>query len=109
MIAHGPGAIAALLRRWQAGAVGPEEVKRFAEAALERPPSGAAEREALCDLDLLEVHLLTADDAPALLALLDGGGSADSLAAWRRHRAGIDLDARSKMLRRNKFYRPFCR
>ncbi len=110
--------IATILGRWRDGALDAPGVKAWLEgaggvAALHsgtRSPASAlapAAREALDALDLLEVHLLTADDVPALLALLHGGAGA--IASWTRYRDAIDLDARSRTLKRNRFYRPFCR
>ena len=93
----------AQLERWRAGGIDAASLKRWVESV----PRGEDEvaREALAELDLLEVHLLTVDDVPALHALLASG----DLSAWRRYRAAIDLDARSKRLRRDPLYRPFCR
>ncbi len=100
-------ALADLLRRWQSGAVGPAEVKRWAEEQPATRDLPDPLREVLAALDLLEVHLLTVEDVPALLALAAGGEGA--VATWRAYRDAIDLDARSKKLRKIPFYRPFCR
>jgi hypothetical protein len=95
--------LAAQLERWRAGALDAASLKRWVESV----PDGEDEvaREALAELDLLEVHLLTTDDVPALRALLQSG----DLATWNSYRRGIDLDARSKRLKRDPLYRPFCR
>jgi hypothetical protein len=100
-----------VLRRWGAGSIDPPGVKRWlAEAggvaAGQTLDAGA--REALAALDLLEVHLLTAEDVPALRALLDGGDER-AVERWVRYRDGIDLTARSRALRKSPFYRAFCR
>lgn len=104
-------AIVDALRGWQRGALDAAGLKGWlhgqggtgAGAHLD-----AAAREALAAIDLLEVHLLTVEDVPALLALLDGE-DAIAVARFERYRDGIDLDARSRALRKNAFYRPFCR
>ena len=106
MSAELEAALADLLRRWQAGAIDPAGVKRWAESQAGARASDPI-REAIAALDLLEVHLLTVEDVPALLALCAGGDQA--VASWRSYRDAIDLDARSKKLRKNPFYRPFCR
>ncbi len=98
-------ALARLLDQWAAGTVGAAAVKAAAEAALAEPAGDPALAEAIAALDLLDVHLLTAADVPALRALLDGG----DLAAWQRYLAAIDLSARSRQLRKDPFYKPFCR
>jgi hypothetical protein len=115
MAAHRGGltrdAIAAALRRWQAGSVDAAGMKAWLEAAG-GVQAGAgldvAAREAIEAIDLLEVHLLTPEDVPALLALLDGGDEA-AVARFAAYRDAIDLDGRSRALKRNRFYRPFCR
>ena len=101
--------IAGQLRRWTEGALAASELRAWAEARRWGPGveehDDAVVVEALGDLDLLAVHLLTPDDVPALLSLLDGG----DLAAWRAHLAAIDVGARARKLRRDPLYQPFCR
>src|SRR5207237_939140 len=67
-------------------------------------------REAMAELDLLAVHLLTAEDAPELLSLLRAapGDEPAALAGWQAHRDAIDRAARSRRLRKDPLYRPFC-
>ena len=126
-MAAGRAELAAQLRRWMAGELGAPALQAFAEAArraqrgpaalpqapgAERPvddPAAEALAEALADLDLLAVHLLCPEDAPALLALCEAADPPAALERWRRHRQAIDLDARSRRLRGDPFYRPFCR
>lgn len=105
--ASGRAAIAARLVAWRDGALDAAALQKWAEQALAASARMGDEvvAEALADLDLLHVHLLTPADVPALLALLERS----DLEAWRRHRDGIDLDARSRELRRVPLYRPFCR
>ena len=108
-------AIVAQLRAWASGDLDAAALKAWVEGVRSDDPGP---REALAELDLLEVHLLTPDDAAALIALVDSDdtdetnqmnqtGIANS--AWSRHRAAIDLDLRSRALRKNPLYRPFCR
>ena len=81
------------------------ELRAWADSVRLQHGSDEVVAEALFDLDLLPVHLLTPADVPALLALVEGG----DLEGWRRYREAIDLDARSKELRRVPLYRNFCR
>lgn len=106
--------IAAQVARWRDGALDASALRQWAEAAWLGAGTGAGDggeppdevvAEVLADLDLLQVHLLTPADAPALLAVLSSG----DLDAWRRYRSAIDLDARSRELRRVPLYRAFCR
>lgn len=110
--------VAAWLKAWAAGELFPEALQALAERALAEPAGGPAAgdrdaplAEALADLDLLGVHLLTPEDVPALLALLSAGEAegAAAVEAWRRYRDGLDLDRRSRRLRQQRYYRPFCR
>ena len=78
--------LAALLRRWQAGSVAAPAVKQWAESA--RGAGDAVVHELLADLELLQVHLLTSDDVPALLAALDG--TSDLAAAIGEERDTIE-------------------
>jgi len=103
------------LSAWQEGALSAAELAAWAEARELDPQARTdveddAERdEALADLALLAVHLLTPEDVPALRALLEDTDVAAATSAWHRHREAIDLDARSRRLRKDPFYRPFCR
>jgi hypothetical protein len=99
--------VATLLHGWMEGRVNAAGVKEW----VERSGDGGDPivREVLHELDLLEVYLLTAEDAPALLAFLHARSFDEGLQAWTRYREAIDLDARSRALKKNRFYRPFCR
>lgn len=97
----------ALLLGWLGGEVNASAVKEFVAGAADG--GDPTLRELLRELDLLEVYLLTPDDVPALLRFLDEPDPDAAMAAWSRYRDAIDLDARSRALKRNKFYRPFCR
>ena len=97
--------VARKLRAWADGALDAAALKSWVESVRTDEPGP---REALAEMDLLEVHLLTPDDAAALLALVESDDPA-AAAAWARHRASIDLDSRSRALRKNPLYRPFCR
>src|SRR5690349_3910141 len=54
----------AQLERWRSGALDAASLKRWVERAP--PGEDEAAREALAELDLLEVHLLTVEDVAAL-------------------------------------------
>jgi hypothetical protein len=100
--------VAALLERWRDARVNASGVKEWV-AAAGSAHDDAVVREVLAELDLLEVYLLTPEDVPALLRFLDEPDLDAGLAAWSRYRDAIDLDARSRQLKRDRFYRPFCR
>ncbi|HEX2569680.1 MAG TPA: hypothetical protein VH877_08990 [Polyangia bacterium] len=67
-------------------------------------------REVVEELDLLMVHLLTPEDVPALLRLLAAppGASAAAVEDFRRYCAAIDRPSRSRKLRKDPLYSPFC-
>lgn len=100
------GAVEAVLARWVAGELGAAEVQAWAGSVV---GADASVREVLAELDLLAVFLLTPEDVPALRALLAAPDPAAGLDAWTRYRDAIDLDERSRRLKRDKFYKPFCR
>jgi hypothetical protein len=97
----------AMLDRWERGEIGPLGVKHWLAEA--EPGGDPLLAELLAELDLLEVYLLTAEDVPALRALLAATDLDEALAGWAGHRDAIDLDARSRALKKDRFYRPFCR
>ena len=97
------------LRDWIEGRIGAAEIKSWADSARPSDKAGPAVRTALADLDLLEVHLLTAEDAPALLRLVESADPASAELAWSGYRSAIDLDSRSRLLRKDPLYRDFCR
>ena len=102
--------LAALLGRWAAGAATPQEVKALASGAVATDaPRDETLHEVLAELDVLEVHLLTDEDVPALIAFLSSEDFAAGRSAWTRYRDAINLDKRSKKLKKIEFYRPFCR
>lgn len=100
--------IAAILRRWESGAVTAAQLKEWLDAARALDGDRAA-ASVLAELDLLEIHLLTGADVPALFDLLNSDGSATAVGKWATYRDAIDLDARSRQLKKDKFYKPFCR
>ena len=67
-------------------------------------------RELLAELDLLLVHLLTVEDVAAMLTLLvaPAGQGAVAVEAFRAYRASVDRRARSRLLKKDPRYRPFC-
>ena len=110
----------AVLARWRAGELDGAAVCGWARERWPRRCLRVDDRhggggslslveEVLAELDLLAVHLLTVDDAPALEALLDAAAGEEraALARYRLHRDAIDRRARSRTLRRDPFYRPF--
>jgi hypothetical protein len=95
-----------VLARWATGALSAREVKAFTVGAQ---AEDQAVREALAELDLLEVFLLTKDDVPALMRLLATSSFERALEEWTKYRDSIDLAARSRALKKDPLYRPFCR
>ena len=95
------------LEHWSAERWTAAELKAWVEAV--RADGDALVAELLAELDLLEVFLLTPNDVPALVAALHAADASEALAAWARYKEALDLDARSKALKRDRFYRPFCR
>lgn len=102
----GEAEVEAMLDRWAAGQITAPEVKAWVDRVAGADP---IVRELLAELDLLEVYLLTPEDVPALLAFLGSADVTAGLDEWTRYRDAIDLDERSRRLKRDKFYKPFCR
>jgi hypothetical protein len=102
----GRAEVEARLADWAAGRLDAPALKTWVSSVTSSDP---AAREVLAELDLLEVSLLTPEDVPALRALLAADDVRAAARAFDEHKAAIDLDARSRRLKRNPFYRPFCR
>lgn len=70
----------------------------------------SAAREALAELDLCAVHLVVPDDVPVFRRLLQAPpGATRTLVDWlRAYIAAIDRPTRSRRLKKDPFYRPFC-
>lgn len=107
-----------LLERWQCKEIDAAVVCAWVEARwprqdisfMDREGALSVAREVLEELDLLMVHLLTPEDVPALLELLATPPAAGAAAIehFRRYRAAIDRPARSRKLRKDPLYSPFC-
>lgn len=107
-----------LLERWQRKEIDAAAVYAWVQARwsgqdlsfTDREGELSVAREVLEELDLLMVHLLTPEDIPALLELLAAppGTGAAAVEHFRRYRAAIDRPARSRKLRKDPLYSPFC-
>ena len=107
-----------LLERWAHKELNAAAVSAWVAARWPRPDVSFSDREGelsvarevLDELDLLMVHLLTEEDVPALLELLAAPPDAGAAAVehFRRYRAAIDRPTRSRKLRKDPLYSPFC-
>jgi hypothetical protein len=103
-----------LVRRWAAGELCEREVHEEAECLWDSrswPARGEQDDrsvavEVLAQLEILNHQLITAEDAPAILAFLDTppGRAADGWRRWRAYWDGIDWDERRRAVAGNDYY-----
>lgn len=103
-----------LLRAWQRGELTAREVHESAEAILRqvgRPivpeeDSHSIPLEVVSQLDILNHQWIVRDDIPAILDFLNTEPGDEILAwsRWRSYWAGIDYEARKRMLREDPYY-----
>jgi hypothetical protein len=103
-----------VLREWAAGRHSPEHVhqwaeRRFADEAWECEDDIA--NEVLAQLDMLDINLVTPDDLPALLVILQlpTGQARTASATFGSRLSPADLERRRKELAEDPTYGPFCR
>ena len=99
-----------ILRDWIAGRLSSTQVHEWAEARYATHTFEAEDdvvNVVLSDLDMLDLNLRTAEDAPILLQALDYSDSQleEACALLDRHTGSIDLDARKRMLKGDPLYR----
>ena len=100
--------LVAVLREWQAGRLSATEVHEWAEARYlpgdfevdDEEESGSAAVEVLARLDMLDINLITVDDIPDYLELLQSpqGTLPESLERFEAKQAVIDFQARQVAL-----------
>jgi hypothetical protein len=102
-----------LLTAWHAGSHSAADVHSWAEArfavdAWECEDDVA--NEVLAQLDMLDMNLVTRDDVPALLAMLDvpSGQGAGASQQFEARISSSDLERRKKQLATDPTYAPFC-
>jgi hypothetical protein len=103
-----------LLDEWSRGRQTAAQVHDWAEARFAVNAWSCEDdiaNEVLAELDTLDMNLLTTEDIPVLLAMLNLPRGQASLAhdQLRAHFAEISLDARKKELSVDPVYAPFCR
>jgi hypothetical protein len=102
-----------LLIRWRDGGMTPDAVDDWATARFGVPefePEDEIVNTVLAHLDLLDVNLMTVDDIPTLLLVLDvpAERSAEAHELLRLHMESIDLPSRMARFRDDPYYAPFC-
>jgi len=102
-----------VLADWQAGHRTSQDVHAWAEARFAVDDWECEDdvvNEVLAQLDMLDVNLLTADDVPVLLTMLDlpAGQAARASEILSSYLAGLDLLGRKRALARDPVYARFC-
>jgi hypothetical protein len=102
-----------LLTAWQAGNHSAADIHswaeaRFAVSAWECEDDVA--NEVLAQLDMLDMNLVTRDDIPDLLAMLDvpSGLGASASQQFEARMSSSDLERRRTELAADPMYAPFC-
>lgn len=105
-----------LLQRWQSGAVSEKDVHEAAERMFEAFPDGPPVHpradprsipiEALSQLEILDVQLITRDDVGAFLEFLgtQEGHEKEAWERWTEYWRQIDFDQRLRDLAGNSYY-----
>jgi hypothetical protein len=102
-----------VLRAWQAGDLGPEEVHLWAEdryAASTFEPEDEIVNEVLAHLDILDINLTTLEDVPTFLRMLalPSEKTEEAIALLKEHGAALDLADRMRQYAQDPFYGRFC-
>lgn len=102
-----------ILLQWQSGALEPKEVLEWAEDRYESEDLQSGDEAALSILTLLDslhVNLITVEDVPVFLRMLElpPEKEDEALQLLERHSESFDLDARKKKYRNHPLYGLFC-
>jgi hypothetical protein len=100
-----------VLAKWQRGELGHSQVYDWSNEhfGLDQMDGGdLVVNEILAHLDIMDVNLITPDDVPVFLAMLDAVSEADATELLRRHGDALDLDERIARWGTDPFYAPFC-
>ncbi len=102
-----------VLVQWQSGILEPKEVLEWAEDRYESEDLQSADEAALSILTLLDslhVNLITLEDVPVFLQMLDlpPEKGEEALQLLERHSKSFDLEARKKEYRNHPLYGLFC-
>ncbi len=101
-----------ILREWQAGSLEPLEVLEWAEEHYDLEIlKDEVVIEVLTCLESLHQNLITVEDVPVFLQMLDTPPEreADALRLLSRHDEGVDWEARKDKYRDHPFYGIFCK
>jgi hypothetical protein len=94
---------------WQAGALQPLEVLEWAEESVElESQSDEVIKEILSRLDILHLNLVTVEDVPVFLQVLDTPTERwrEALNLLENHENNIDWEARKERYQDHPFYGP---
>ncbi len=101
-----------ILRKWQAGNLEPLEVLEWAEAHYDLESlKDETVIEILTSLDSLHQNLITVEDVPVFLQMLDvpaeRGDEASKL--LEKHDESVDWEERKEKYKHHRFYGIFCK
>jgi len=104
--------VTSILSLWKVGSMTAVQVHdwatdRFAVAAWD--PEDGAVNEVLARLDMMDMNLVTVEDAEALLTALDTKTAEAAAQLLDTHDATVDLAARKLRLGHEPFYSQFCK
>lgn len=102
-----------LLQAWQSGKTEAAQVHAWAETRYLNEawePEDDVANEILAELDALDLNLLTAEDVPVLLAMLEHPEGEGETAAERflQHCGQLDFQTRRRQLAADPLYAPYC-
>jgi hypothetical protein len=101
-----------ILHKWQAGDLEPLEVLEWAEDHYDLESlKDETVIEILTSLDSLHQNLITVEDVPVFLQMLDVPAErvAEALKLLERHTESVDWEARKEKYKHHPFYGIFCK
>lgn len=103
--------VASTICQWQAGLLTSLQVHQWATdryAASAWDPEDGAVNEVLARLDMMDMNLVTVEDAAALLAALGAATAEDAARAMDAYEHTVDFVARKRDLADDLLYSRFC-
>ncbi|SRR6266508_6375840 len=101
-----------LLTRWQGGEISHQQVYDWANERYgldEWDAEDEVTKEVLAHLDILDMNLITTEDVPTFLAMLESEDEGTALRILEAHSKSFNLEERIAKWKDDPFYGPFCR
>ena len=103
--------VASTILQWKAGLLTSVQVHQWATdryAASAWDPEDGAVNEVVARLDMMDMNLVTVEDAAVLLAALGEGTAEDAAQAMDAYQDTVDFVARKRKLADDPLYSRFC-